>query len=936
MNFPFRTLFAFLLLCSSSSIYSQCTSTTDAGTMDEILSVVCPGTIFDLPYNQNAILDSDDILQFIVHDSPDGSSIGNIISTYNEPTITWVEGLDPSFGYSITAIAGNDDGTGNVDFNDPCFSFSSAAIAIFPLQLQTDCQDVFLDCLTSTVTLECLISLPENHQYTWVGPNGFSSIDQYPVISASSNVSGDYVVEIKDLTHGCITLDTVYVDINVMEVTTTISNISCDGNSDGSIDVNVTGGTPPYKYLWFNGTATSFITNLASGIYTVTVEDAIGCIQVETIVISDPLVIFCSQTGTDPLNCSNPIGTISLDCLGGVPPYTFLWSDGNTTSVLQTPAPGTYSITVTDANGCTFVEDYTVVEEDTECGVIKGTISLDENTNCQFDNNETLVSGLLVEAIGVNNYYGFSDENGEYIISAPPGQYTVSPILNEDLWSICTDDQVVTIASPEDVVTADFIIEKLLDCPLMTVEISTPFLRRCFSGGYSIYYCNEGTVDATDATIEVMMDELIEITSTSIPVTDLGDGIYEFEIGDVAVGSCDYIFIGYNVSCEAVLGQTFCTEARIFPDDSCIENQAEWSGASISIGATCEGNEINVNIENVGIGDMNEVVEYIVIEDGVMSMSIPGELQLNSGEVYTFSLPANGSTYRVEVDQVSFHPGNSMPSVTIEACGTNGSGSFSTGFVNQFSQDEGDEFISIDCQEVVGSFDPNDKQGFPEGYSAEHFIERGQGLEYLIRFQNTGTDTAFTVRIEDVLSSNLDLSTIRLGAASHAFELDIVGSDTLNFIFNNIMLPDSNINEAASHGFVQFSIDQKAGLELGTVIENTADIYFDFNEPVRTNTVFHTLGEMFVLTKTQELFIPNLSVNVAPNPFSDKTVIQLEGYSSENIKLKLYNLNGQLLMEKNFDEDYLTLQKGALSAGMYFYKIEVGGILGATGKLIAD
>ena len=123
------------------------------------------------------------------------------------------------------------------------------------------------------------------------------------------------------------------------------------------------------------------------------------------------------------------------------------------------------------------------------------------------------------------------------------------------------------------------------------------------------------------------------------------------------------------------------------------------------------------------------------------------------------------------------------------------------GFVTIFPEDDGAPFISIDCRENISSFDPNDKQAFPRGYGSEHFIEKNTALEYLIRFQNTGTDTAFTVILKDTLSPWLDLYSVRPGAASHDYEYEILGQNIIKITFNNILLPDSNINELASHGF---------------------------------------------------------------------------------------------------------------------------------------
>ena len=104
---------------------------------------------------------------------------------------------------------------------------------------------------------------------------------------------------------------------------------------------------------------------------------------------------------------------------------------------------------------------------------------------------------------------------------------------------------------------------------------------------------------------------------------------------------------------------------------------------------------------------------YIVIQDGVMVNSAPQEVELQSGDHIDVTYPANGDTYIIQLDQVAHHPGYSMPTIAMEGCGTNPLGGFSTGFVTQFPEDDANPFISIDCQEVIGSFDPNDKYGYP-------------------------------------------------------------------------------------------------------------------------------------------------------------------------------------------------------------------------------
>ncbi|MEZ4956293.1 MAG: hypothetical protein R2825_22230 [Saprospiraceae bacterium] len=96
----------------------------------------------------------------------------------------------------------------------------------------------------------------------------------------------------------------------------------------------------------------------------------------------------------------------------------------------------------------------------------------------------------------------------------------------------------------------------------------------------------------------------------------------------------------------------------------------------------------------------------------------------------------------------------------------------------QYPLNDADPFVDTDCRENTGSYDPNDKTGFPLGIDEDHFILKNTDIEYLIRFQNTGTDTALTVVIRDTLSPYLDPTSIEMGGGSHAFRYEIYGLES--------------------------------------------------------------------------------------------------------------------------------------------------------------
>jgi hypothetical protein len=198
---------------------------------------------------------------------------------------------------------------------------------------------------------------------------------------------------------------------------------------------------------------------------------------------------------------------------------------------------------------------------------------------------------------------------------------------------------------------------------------------------------------------------------------------------------------------------------------------------------------------------------------------------------------------------------------------------------------------------VTGSYDPNDKQVWPKGTGPEGYITPQDSLlEYLVRFQNTGTDTALIVRIEDMIDEDLDLATLQIGIASHPYTVQLNGRKLI-FTFDNIMLPDSGANFAASNGLIQYFIEQKPGLTIGTEIKNIAAIYFDFNAPIITNMVTNTIDWA---TGVEEP-ITNLNGNklvVYPNPFGENIELLWNINPEESvISSTLYSIQGQMLAD---------------------------------------
>lgn len=567
---------------------------------------------------------------------------------------------------------------------------------------------------------------------------------------------------------------------------------------------------------------------------------------------------------------------------------------------------------------------------------LSGSIFFDDNGNCLFTSNEIKLANWTIKADGNGQTrYATTNEAGLFNITLEAGDYDISILTGSlDYWTTCQPTYPVTITMGMTPAQLNLPLQADVVCPALTVDISTPFLRRCFDNTYYIEYCNRGTDLAENASVDIAFDPFLSVVESTIPWTFINGNTYTFPIGNIAVGECGIFNVKVNLSCDATLGETHCTEASISPDDLC-DPSPLWSGASVKVTGTCIGNEVEFIIQNVGTQNMLAPLEFIVTEDEVMDFAQPPSFQLDVFATEVITRTANGSTWRLESDQVLEHPGGSHPIATVEGCGTNGGGTFSLGFITPFAQDDADLFRDIDCQENIGSFDPNDKQAFPVGFSTEHYIDANVDIEYQIRFQNTGTDTAFNIVILDTLPPELDISTVQTSVSSHSYKIEVVEDGILQFYFPNISLPDSTTNLEGSQGFVKYRISQIPDLPLGTVIENHAAIYFDLNEPEITNVTFHTIGkDFFIMNHTIQISEPGVEMQVFPNPASNYATINVKNTLIQSGNFLLFNQNGSLVQQTNFDDNQFNVQINSLPKGMYFFKILNNNTLLGTGKLV--
>ena len=216
------------------------------------------------------------------------------------------------------------------------------------------------------------------------------------------------------------------------------------------------------------------------------------------------------------------------------------------------------------------------------------------------------------------------------------------------------------------------------------------------------------------------------------------------------------------------------------------------------------------------------------------------------------------------------------------------------------------------CFDVVNSYDPNDKNVFPSG----EISPDTQWLQYRIRFQNTGNAPAQNIVIVDTLEENLQIPSFSFLGASHDAYVNLE-ENVLKFTFPNINLPDSISDEANSHGYALFKIKIQGDLPLGTVIENTAGIYFDFNPPIITNTTENIIAEPSGIDEVES---PHITI--FPNPTADLAYLEA-GNLRGNYTMEIYNVDGKLIQSNQLQltGNPIPIKTDFLSKGIYLLRI---------------
>jgi len=274
-----------------------------------------------------------------------------------------------------------------------------------------------------------------------VAPYTFEWINGETTETISDLAQGTYTVTVTDA-EGCENSCEVTIAGSELPTCSVIGTDTGCGEENGTATVSATGGVAPYTFEWINGETTETISDLAQGTYTVTVTDAEGCENSCELTIAGSELPTCTVIGTDT-GCGEENGTATVSATGGVAPYTFEWINGETTETVSDLAQGTYTVTVTDAEGCENSCEVTIAgSELPTCSIV----GLD--TGCGEENGEATVSAA--GGVAPYTFEWFNGETTETISNLAEGTYSVTVTDAEG----CENNCSVTIGGSENPVSS--------------------------------------------------------------------------------------------------------------------------------------------------------------------------------------------------------------------------------------------------------------------------------------------------------------------------------------------------------------------------------------------------------------------------------------------------------------------------------------------------
>jgi uncharacterized repeat protein (TIGR01451 family) len=486
--------------------------------------------------------------------------------------------------------------------------------------------------------------------------------------------------------------------------------------------------------------------------------------------------------------------------------------------------------------------------------LIEGKVYADFNSNCMYNppSEYSLKNFIVYNSI---EQYGVNVQGDRYFMPLFYSDSAVLKILNLDsnLYVACGRDSIkIDLRGKTDTAGIDFPIRSNKTGHCINISsLSAGLLRPGGWSDYHLNYQNNAFDTAYNAYIEIEVDTLAIDTIKSLFSFTLTGNVLRFNLGHVRPFGYSSVSYSIKLKTTVIIGSMHCHRAKVFPICNLYPSTV-YDSSVIQPMIRCLPNDtVEFTLRNIGTKDQKDWGLVKSYEDIIIFKIDSFKLNKSDVRIWKHKLDIN-KVYTAEVYSSNHHPVTPILIRQNDLCVNKRTMIPQNTALNFSRRDEAKEYEEA-CMIVRGSYDPNIKSVQPVGMYAEHYTSTGTELKYRIDFQNTGTDTAFRVLLIDTLSSFLNIASFVPGVSSHPYSVEF-GGRAVKFIFDPIRLVDSGTNEPASHGYVNFKIKHIPGISPNARIENKVDIYFDYNTPIRTNTVLNTIFD------TIHVYIPKTVV----------------------------------------------------------------------------
>ena len=691
------------------------------------------------------------------------------------------------------------------------------------------------------------------------------------------------------------------LQLQAITITFQVTADAC-GNGTGSITAIIEDGVMPYTIVWSNGVSNpgdtlyiSTITGLNAGTYSVTVTDFLG--DVETGTVDVP-----TTPGLPPFNnsevstcdgaCTNLYYT-SLNNLGAGPPFTAT-SDpplaigpviqGNTLELMGLCGGSNYLITLSDALGCSTSWTISVTSVSTPvllsqqiigscANGTQGSIELQYDQAIDFFATTPSWDPVNVTTGGPGQVFLTGLAPGTYIAQA-------TSLINFN----CYDSLQIVV-------------------PTLTTNCGT------LQGTVYADLDSDCVQDVTDVPLPWRM---VSIAPSGAVAMTNAQGAYSHGL-EYGNHTADHASPGFTVICPPTLPAAFTLNAgtpSVTIDFALEPSLGPDASALLATSCHTPGDTVNywATVTNSGPFTLADRSITIAYDPLLTFLSAANNPTVNLPGTVTWDLPPLGpfaSTTRSM--RLLVPPDPALLGTTLIASAT-----VSAPVADADPTNDAYTINSI----VIGPYDPNDKLAFTSsGLSPfDYFLDADQYIDYTIRFQNTGSAPAVNVYLLDTVATTLDLASFALLGASHTFTASLLEDRVLRFDFPNIQLPDSTSDFAGSMGYISFRMRPQAPV-IGTVIANAADIFFDFNPPIRTNTAVLLVDQLASIGQHTMT-----TLRLYPNPATD--VLWISGMDEGQYRVEVLATDGRLMHTTLLRGERLQLATRQLAPGAYLLRVE--------------